>query len=689
MNVSDLFHRRLFLGVIITVGMGAAVVPDSSAVVAVEPAELTQRDEWVRTNFLDSSRHLPFSFSFNSRASSTLLPSWSRSEVDSTLDGDVAQQTLSWTNHDGNLEVKCVALEYADFPVVEWTVYFKNVGSVDTPILENIEGLDASFSRGSGPEFILHGNHGDYCAAESYAPFDATLDRSATKKFSPADSGKSCDGPSGWPYYNLQMPGGGIILAIGWPGQWASSFTRDAADKLRIQAGQQLTHLTLHPGEEIRAPRILLLFWRGSDLSRAQNLWRRWYLAHEIPRVAGQAPSPFMAIGDDNVAAVRAYVAAGMKPDVLWRDADTKPYDWYPTAGGPATGNSAWFNTGTWEVDSNNYPQGFSPLSAAVHALGVKFLVWFEPERVGNPKSWLATNHPEWLLTGNDGTGGKILNEGNPAAFRWLTNHIDGMIKANGLDWYREDMNGGGPLPAWHNNDAPDRQGMTENLYIQAHLAYWDALRAMNPGLRIDSCASGGRRNDLETMRRAVPLWRSDFAEVGDRAALGDANQCFTYALSSWLPFQGTACNGFWDSYNFRSAYVTAFDNGGLNTSNTAAQQQAWQEWRQLAPMILNGDFHTLTPFSLTNDVWMAWQFDWGETGQGCVQAFRRSHNEQPFQTFMLKGLDPAAQYSVKNLDAPGLIQRSGADLMTKGLDVSINDKPGSAVIIYKKGTFH
>ena len=50
----------------------------------------------------------------------------------------------------------------------------------------------------------------------------------------------------------------------------------------------------------------------------------------------------------------------------------------------------------------------------------------------------------------------------------------------------------------------------------------------------IDSCASGGRRNDLETMRRAVPLWRSDYAfePIG--------HQCMTYGISLWLPYHGT-----------------------------------------------------------------------------------------------------------------------------------------------------
>ena len=41
----------------------------------------------------------------------------------------------------------CVATEYADFPVVEWTVWLKNTGDKDTPLLENIQGLDARFER--------------------------------------------------------------------------------------------------------------------------------------------------------------------------------------------------------------------------------------------------------------------------------------------------------------------------------------------------------------------------------------------------------------------------------------------------------------------------------------------------------------------------------------------------------------
>ena len=100
---------------------------------------------------------------------------------------------------------------------------------------------------------------------------------------------------------------------------------------------------------------------------------------------------------------------------------------------------------------------------------------------------------------------------------------------------------------------------------------------------------------------------------------------------------------------------------------------------------MLNGDYYPLTPFSSSNNVWIAWQFDWCETGQGYIQAFRRRQNDQPSQTLLLKGLDPAAHYNIRNLDSDTTTQHSGADLMRNGLPIQISEKPGSAVITYQK----
>ncbi len=650
----------------ILVALTAVAAP---AAITVSPEEMAQKNAWVQQNLLTATNLPPFSFTYHTLPSSTLLPFWTRVETSTVLDANRTLHVITWTNVGIALQVKCVAVEYNDYPEVEWTVYLKNIGAINTPVVQNIEGLDTIFSRTNGPEFVLNGNKGDFTTADSYQPFQLTLSPNTVKAFAPPESGKSSDGPNGWPYYNLQTPGGGTIIAIGWPGQWASSFTRDAGNNLRVQAGQELTYTYLKPGEEIRTPLIAMFFWQGTNVVRSQNLWRRFYLAHIIPRPA----STLEAIGGDNMNVVNSYLQAGIKPDALWQDAG-----WYPVNGGPYTGNLSWLNTGTWEPDPTRYPAGFKPLTDQMHEVGVKFILWFEPERVGDTNSWLGTNHPEWLL--QPGSVGLILNEGNPLAFNWLTNHFDGLIKSNGVDWYREDMNGGGPLSSWRANDSNTRQGIIENFYVQNHLAFWDALVAMNPGLRIDSCASGGRRNDLETMRRAVLLTRSDF-QSPSMDNLVDGNQCHTYALSSWLPFQGSGPY-LLDSYSFRSFYLPGFVIPyGLTPENTATQQQAYAECKKIAPTMLFGDYYPLTPYSLTNTVWMAWQFDRSDTGEGSVQVFRRANNATSSMQFQLQGLEPAKTYDVRDFDQGNLGWYTGSELMSTGLTVQL--RPQQAAVFY------
>jgi hypothetical protein len=148
----------------------------------------------------------------------------------------------------------------------------------------------------------------------------------------------------------------------------------------------------------------------------------------------------------------------------------------------------------------NRFPNGLRAISDYAHGKDVDIIVWFEPERVAGG-TWLTEHHPEWILGGKDGG---LLNLGNPDAWHWVVTHIDKLIKEEGIDLYRQDFNID-PLGYWQKNDTQDRQGITENKYVSGYLAYWDELKKRNPGMLIDSCASGGRRNDLETMRRAVP----------------------------------------------------------------------------------------------------------------------------------------------------------------------------------------
>ena len=609
---------------------------------------------------------LPFSFVYDGHSSDELLAVWPKKAARNRLDASRTRHTLTWTDPRTSLEVRCVAVEYADFPVAEWTVFFKNTGQADTPMLENLQALDARFERGAEGEFTLHGNKGDWCVPQSYEPYHRTLGPNSRESFAP-DGGRPTNGPRGWPYFNLQTPGGGLIFAIGWPGQWACSFIRDDQRSLRVVAGQQVTHLFLKPGEEIRTPLIAALFWKGTDTVRAQNLWRRWFLAHNIPRLNGRPPPTMLQMqcyrtfekgGEkDLYDTVEEFNQNGIPFDLCWRDAG-----WYPCKG-------SWPNTGTWELDATRYPHGFRPFSDWLHAQGKKLIVWFEPERVGDKASWLAKNHPDWLLSGT------LLNLGNPDAWHWLVEHIDTLLREQGIDYYRQDFNMD-PLPNWRANDTPDRRGMTEMKHVMGYLAFWDELRRRHPGLLIDSCASGGRRNDLETLRRSVPLLRSDY-QFGHEATM--PNQGHTYGISSWIPYYGSGC-AFTDPYSARSYIMPCSGYGGTN----AATRLAYDECRSVAPFML-GDYYPLTPYSIQPTDWIAWQFDRPDLGGGVIQAFRRDQNESPMQVLRLTGLAPSAKYEVTDLDGGAPKTMSGRDLMERGLLMDIKSQPGSTVIFYQR----
>jgi alpha-galactosidase len=484
-----------------------------------------------------------------------------------------------------------------------------------------------------------------------------------------------------WPYFNLDWGGEGMIVAVGWPGQWAASFTRDEATHLDVRAGQELTHFTLHPGEEVRTPLIALLFWKGGDWIRAQNIWRRWMLAHNLPRLNGKLPVPLLAASSANQTSemqqgneenqkqfIDGYLKRGVDIDFWWMDAG-----WYPHKTG-------WTNVGTWEVDAKRFPNGLRAVSDHAHSQGVKTLLWFEPERV-TPGTSLYESGKHWFV-GPDGEQ-KLLNLGIPEAREWIVERVDSVMKSEGIDIYREDFNVA-PLGYWRANDAPDRQGVTEIKHVTGHLAFWDELRRRHPDLLIDTCASGGRRNDLETLRRSVPLHKSDM----EYANL-TAKQAQLYGLAFWVPYFGAPVfpADRVDAYGFRSGIapmsVLGYDTRRDDLDYALLGRLAAE--REAVVPNLFGDYYPLTTWSAEAAVWMAYQFDRPEAGRGLVQAFRRPDSPYESARFTLRGLEPAATYEIRNVDVAGVRRQSGRELMQIGLLVTLETRPAAALITYAR----
>jgi len=162
--------------------------------------------------------------------------------------------------------------------------------------------------------------------------------------------------------------------------------------------------------------------------------------------------------------------------------------------------------------------------------------------------------------------------------------------------------------------------------------------------------------------------------------------QTLTYGMSLWIPYFGTGINAS-DPYTFRSqmapANSTIWDVRRRDSDYEFCRRMVAQR-RQVADYYY-GDFYPLTTYRTENDVWMAWQFDKPESGEGMVQAFRRPKSPAISMQFKLRGLDPKARYAVKNLDLQNSTEITGAELLTDGLLISLPQQRSAAVIVYKR----
>jgi len=250
------------------------------------------------------------------------------------------------------------------------------------------------------------------------------------------------------------------------------------------------------------------------------------------------------------------------------------------------------------------------------------------------------------------------------------------------VDIYRNDFNIG-PLGYWQAADAPDRQGITENHYIQGLYTMWDDLIRRNPGLWIDNCASGGRRIDLETLTRSLPLWRSDL-QCGPGSV--EPAQAHTIGLTQFVPLSAT---GLWayDDYSWQSSIgpggVFGFD--AIHPIPAERIARFVKRTQDLRPYWL-GDFYPIATPAADASHWVGWQLHRPDQQDGVVQLFRRAQSPYTQMQLDLRGIDPAATYTVSQTigekTAP-LQSMPGAQLVH--LIISLDSAPAETIVHYAR----
>lgn len=609
------------------------------------------------------------------------------------VDANIRETIITATTPEG-LTLQAACTEYTDYPVVEWVMLIENTATVNSPIVQDIR-IDLGIP--CADPHLYHGN-GDTVRPDGYEwQTEPVTDAGITLR--PDGDGTPCNGA--FPYLRLAGRDSGVNIAVGWSGTWqldARSECVGDTDVVHLSVGQATFRSYIKPGEVVRTPRLTLQAYAGGQ-DRGRNLWRSFYRDHILPRTDGQPLPPKLilhtwkigglnefcgATEQNQKEALSAYLAGGLRPDIWWIDAG-----WYPC-------DNDWTVTGNWRPNPENFPDGLAPLGQHLATQGIDFLLWFEPERVRRGTE-LWNEHPELLLfyPKDDNpwyADNALLNLGETAACDWAIERVDALIKESGIRIYRQDFNIA-PAVYWEANAQPDRDGMLENQHIQGYYRFWDTLLERNPGLLIDSCASGGRRNDLETMRRAVPFHYTDVG-YGDHYM----KQIQHRQMFEWIPYF-RAHNFNWDEpngdYNGQPHGIDDFGyHNALAPALTsmieyndpdevfAVGRRFHPVWRRAAALELTGDYYPLTECRKCTADWYAMQFD-GED-EGFIQIIRNVRVPGDRITLGNLHIDPEKTYEFTDELGKRSFRMDGKRLTEEGFSDVLPPRSG-VIWFYRK----
>ncbi len=221
---------------------------------SVVPADM-QRIRDLMQGYITDAAALPISFVYGGERIKGLPARFAPTVKEEKKDG-VIERTFTGTDETG-LEITVVTTEYTDFPVAEIVAYFRS--STRTPPFCATSSRSTGDLTGNGPCF--YHNTGDYFSSNGYETRSELMEPNfqTHMNFAPT-GGRACD--EAFPYFKIQYEGFGLNIAVGWPAQWKANF-RSLEGGVALQAGQEITHLYIKPGETIRTPRITVMAYEG------------------------------------------------------------------------------------------------------------------------------------------------------------------------------------------------------------------------------------------------------------------------------------------------------------------------------------------------------------------------------------------------------------------------------------------
>ena len=574
---------------------------------------------------------------------------------------------LTLINKKNGLEVTVETTLFKNNATCQWTVYIKNTGSENSGVISDFYALDSSFSTGKSE---LYYSMGSDTAASDFSLIKSNL-TFIGKKFSGSE-GKPTE--RYLPYFNISGKNHGMILGIGWTGQWAAALS-ETKGNTNISVKQESFEAYLLPGEEVRSPLVSLSFYENDNPLKGFNLFRNWIMDSVYPESVTKNKYTVMEVAgptstrtSDEIIEILDSLDASVyeNTDAFWMDAG-----WYSY-------NEGWHDgVGNWTVDTSRYDNGISELSGYAATKGLGHVLWYEPERVfpGTEFHKVGSQHEQWLIDGDDNIMWNLANED---ALGYYCEYILNSLKENGVTVYRQDFNFA-PLEYWQRADEEyynGRTGICENHYVTNLYRYLDYLCENIDGLIIDNCASGGKRLDLEMTYRSIPFWRSDY-NCSYHNDLFEATQSHTYGISFWLPITGSALY-------MEDEYASRSDIMPLMLMDFFSHQNSEFSYNNEQRELMAGKYYPLDFGSFDKDKTHAMQFSTNDALAGTALIYKRENVRDNEYTVKLNGLIPSQTYGIYDIDKPETVYNmTGEELMNNGLKLSLPEGKKAIILMF------
>ena len=559
--------------------------------------------------------------------------------------------------------------------------WLENRGTQASPSLDCIEPLRLVFNHPSDQwqHMFAHGDTG-----ESYWPTNAFCVHEVTRL---RGSLTMESHPGGRPS-QLHLPllisttahhGGetGLFCGLEWSGEWYWRWeSLDEGRRCQLLGGVKVSGLRLEAGEMLELPPVHLGFFKG-DATAGTNVLRRYLYQHVCPRHDGKPMIPRVSYNhwvgiyndyDVGLIQKQAQHAAALGVEIFVLDA-------------------AWFQgdfpdgVGNWDdadVNRRKFPEGLKPLADFVRHLGMGFGLWFEPERAVEGTTVLR-QHPEWMVpVPSRGKSSFHLNLAQPEAQDYLIKMVGEWIERLGLAWIKWDYNIE-PRPFWNRVDP---SGKIQFAYMTGLYRVLDTLMGKYPQCVVEQCASGGRRLDIGTMKRAHTFWISDETHdpLNCRLMQARANRFLPGHLlsSAVMVARGRGDMGFDDAAVLsRMMGWLSFcgDIASWSDALTGRMAQWVRVFKAMRHLVVR-DFYQLLPMPRTLEDWHALQFVSPAKDEAVIFVFAGITGGS--QKVKLRQLDPEANYRLARQPGGAPRTEPGRQLMEEGLRIVLNPAEGA-----------